>query len=478
MTQDNSSIPKKIYQVSTSQTILSAVNKLADLLQPTYGKNGKGVLIDNGLESSVFDDAFNIVEELEFEDPFENAVLKFIREATRKTNKRAGDGRTTTILLLRALLEGLKDVKGEGSVVEKELTEALNKAVASLRAKAEKISTVEQLKEVAMVAFHNEKIASMVAELVFKVGADGNIAVEESELLETVAEVREGFCYDRGYSSPYMVTNVADMNAELNNPHILIVDGILTSFDAIAPVLSHLSAQSQRLLVVGDVEGAAMQALLINKLNGKLLSVATKGFPGRKGFYEDLATAVGAQVFSPSKGDTVATIEMCGHAEKAIITDHSTAIIGVKGDAGTIAVRVDMLKKSLEGASEWDAREIKNRIAVLTNGVGLLKVGGMTDGERRFVKAKAEDCVHATQLALKGGAVVGGGSAFYQVASDGTGSVVLDEALKYPFRVLHPVIDLKPQVVHEAVEVCVVALESATSIALRLHGSEGIITTK
>lgn len=470
MTQDHSSIPKRVYSSSTFPTILSAVNKLADFLQPTYGKEGKGVLIDSGLESSVLDDGYSIVEELEFDDPFENAVLKFIREATRKTNKRAGDGRTTTILLLRALLQELSTEEGDPTLIESNLKKATALAVENLRKRANKITTIEELKDVAMVSFHNEKIASMIAELVFRVGADGTIAVEESDLLESVAEVKEGFFYEKGYVSPYMFTK-EDMTAELKDPYIFLVDGVLTSFDAIAPLLSTLQSQSASLLVIGDIDGEALRGLLINKLNGKLLSVVTKGVAGRKGFFTDLSIATGATVFSSSKGDTVASIGMCGRADKAIITDSTTTIIGVKGDKEKVAQQVDILKAQIEEGDEFHKHETRLRIAQLTNGIGLLRIGAMTDGERRFIKKKAEDSVHATQLAYKGGVAEGGGQAFKAVAITGSGA--LDKSLLVPYKVLGE----KAVAIRDAVEVQVIALESAVSIASTLYRSEGIITT-
>lgn len=471
MTQDNSSIPKRIYNSSTFSIVLSAVNKLANFLQPTYGKNGKGVLIDTGLESSVLDDGFSIVEELEFDDPFENAVLKFIREATRKTNKRAGDGRTTTILFLRSLLNLLAEEKGESSHVDNNLKKALTMAVDKLRSIATPITTIEELRDVAMVSFHNEKIALMIADLVHKVGADGTIAVEESDLLESTSEVKEGFFYERGYASPYMVTK-EDMTAELKDPYILLVDGTLTNFDTIAGLLGSLSTSNQSLLVIGDVEGEALRGLLINKLNGKLLSVVTKGMIGRRGFFSDLAVATGATPFSTSKGDTVITLEMCGRADKAIITDSTTTIIGVKGDKVAVHQTVEVLKGMVNEGDEFTKHETKLRIAQLTNGIGVLRIGAMTDGERRFIKKKAEDSVHATQLAFKGGVVEGGGQAFKAVAV--TGNHVLDQSLLVPYQVLGE----KAVAIKDSVEVGVIALESAVSIASTLYRSEGIITTQ
>lgn len=472
MNPNPSPTSQRIYKTDTFPVVLSAVNKLADLLKPTYGKDGRGVLIDTGLESSVLDDGFSIVEELEFEDPYENSVLKFIREATRRTNKRAGDGRTTTILLLRSLLSHFGEIGEYSTLHEENLKKASALAIQALRDKAEPITTVEELKAVARVSFHNDKIAGMIADLVFKVGADGTIAVEESDLLEATSEVKEGFFYEKGYSSPYMVTDADRMVAELKDPHILLIDGILTSFDAVAPVLSHLAGSSQSLLVVGDVEGEALRGLLLNKLNGKLLSVVTKGIPGRKGFYEDLALATGAQVFSTSKGDTLATPGMCGRADKVIVTESNTTIIGVKGNKEEVERKVEALKQTLEEGDEFTKKEVKLRIAQLTNGIGVLRIGALTDGERRFIKAKAEDSVHATQLAYKGGVVEGGGQAFKSVAR--TGDHVLDQSLLVPYKVLGE----KAVAIKDPVEVCVIALESAVSIASTLYRSEGIITTK
>lgn len=458
-----------MFRQETAPIILQAVSQLSDFLRPTYGKNGRGVLIDKGMESSVLDDGFSIVEELEFRDPYENAVLKFIREATRKTNKRAGDGRTTTILLLHSLIMSLQAMKGEPVENEKKLKVALDKAVTALREKAVPVSSKKELQDIAMVSFNNIEMAKMVGEIVHTVGADGNVAVEESEYLTSSFEVKEGFFYEKGYVSPYMMTS-PDTKAELKDVLVLVIDGIVSSYKVIEPILATIYQDGRSLLVVGDLDGEALQTLLLNKIQKKIKAVVTKAPPGQKFFLEDLALAVGAKVFSPSKGDKIADPNYCGEADKVVVTQTDTTIIGAKGDKKAIAEKVDILKSSIVESDAYLAAETKARIAQLTNGVGVLKVGAMSDGERRFIKAKAEDSVNATQLALKHGVVKGGGVALADVAT--TGFEPLDTALKIPLAILGE----SSKEIRESVEVNVVALESAVSIASTLYRSEGIIT--
>lgn len=460
----------KITQSNTQDTILKAVNKLADFIKPTYGKDGHGVLIDIGFQSSVIDDGFTIAEELEFEDPFENAVLKFIRETTRRTNKRAGDGTTTSILLLRSILDSLQGNEKPITEIESKLRKALDKAVKALRKMKTEVTTQEQLEQVAMVSFHNESIAKMIAELVFKTGMDGVISVEEHELLECSSELKEGFSFEKGYVSPYMATK-PDMTAELVNPLIFVTESQIARSTVLLPLLQEANKTGRNLLIVGDIDGEGLQNLLVNKLKGALTVCVVKSPTSDAKFYQDIAIATGASVFSFQKGDKEARGTMCGTAEKAIITASNTIIHGSKGDPEKVKEYVEGLKAEMEKEEGYKKDRLKNRIGSLTNGVAVLRIGAMTDGERRYIKAKADDAVHATQLALKG-VVKGGGVAFKEIGE--TGFSILDTALAVP----NSIIGEFEGEVYDPVEVLIASLEGAVSIACTLLRSEGIITEK
>lgn len=468
----------KIIKSDTFPIILKTVEKIDDMVSSTYGRKGKGVLIDNGIEASVLDDGYTVLEELEFEDEAENAVLRFIRETTRKANRRAGDGTTTALLLLHQLLRNLAEERAtniaqfcnDDTVTIDILESAKKMAVEQLRHMAKPMSTMEELQDVAMVSFRNKQIADMVGELVFKTGVDGTITVEEHELLESTMEVKQGFFFNKGFVSPYFL-NQPNGTSELKKPYVFVTEEAISRVANILPILEQ-AAQGVPVLFVGEIEGEALQSILLNKLKKNLAMCVVRPPAGNKTFFEDISLITGAKRFSFSKGDETATIEMCGRADKVIVSENDTTIIGVGGDQEELVTKINQLKTELTGGEDFAQHQLKKRIGALSNGIGILRIGGMTDGERRYTKAKADDAVHATQLALKGGVVKGGGVALAEVK---TGLDFLDKTLAFPRTLLQENADVE---VFDPVEVVISSVESAVSIAIVLFNSEGIIAYK
>lgn len=469
----------KRYTSIPQGVILSAVNKLEEYIKCTYGSAGKGILIDNGLYQSVVDDGFIAIEEFELEDELENTVVSYIKETTRATNKRAGDATTTSILVLCALIKGVYSnieyaVNTDFIAIADSITKGLEVVTKKLRKISKKISTVEELEQIALNAYRNPKIARIVAEVVYKIGADGIVSIDDSDTFETSANVVIGMSIDKGYVSHQMSKN--GENIELKNPAIVITDEDITKWSQIAHIVKTIgeNGYSSMLFIADAISGDALNGLIINNVIG----VCASGFAEeRLEKLIDVAMIAKANVLSTKLGKPLSsfTISDCGSAKKVTVGVEETNIIDGLGTKEDIQKRADSIKPYLKVATHHDESKLKERIAKLLGGVAVIKIGAVTDTESRSIKMKIDDAVHATQLAYKEGRIVGGG---LTLASIKSGSQWLDEALKYPRTILEENGRNYLTDVYDATGVVIIALESAVSVATSLITCGGIITNK
>lgn len=477
----------KIQRQNPQELILATVNELSSFIAPTYGPAGRGVLIDEETgETSVLDDGHSIVEKFELEDEFQNAVVKLIKETSRRTNKRAGDGTTTSILLLAAIMrevfsEQTGFVKPNYKLISESIKKGLSEAVIQLRAGAKKIKTQKDLEAVAYNVFNDTEHAKQIAQVIHAVGTDGVVSIADSDTFKTTTEVVSGFSIDRGYLSPYMAED--EEETELKNPVVILTDETISTTDQIASLIeqSIKEGRTHFLIVADDITGEALNTLVMNKLRDVINVVGIKA-PSmgdkRREILEDLAIFVGGTVITSRAGRTLATTTLsdCGSAEKVIASKDKTILLDGSGDKKAIAERISTLRPFTEKGSDFDREGYKNRIASLSCGVGIVRVGAHTDAERSAIKAKVEDAIHATSHAFRGGVTDGGGIAFTKLE---TSSPELNAALQYPRRVLlDNGADALTENVHDAVDVVIAALESAVSMATLLITTSGISTTK
>lgn len=432
-------------------TIRSAVNKAADLVKPTFGPASNKVIIDKPMYRMVVDDGVQILRDLEFNDPDENAALKVMRETAIKTNDRVGDGTTGAVIMLQAILEQVaKKRRFDGRKIELELKRGLEDVRKQLTKSAKQIKTREDIKKIALVSFDDEKIADMVADLYHKLGEDAVITLDRSQTMDTTAETSDGVKISTGYLSPYMVTNGQRMETDVDNPHILITDYRLTEANDVLPIMNKLAAEGKGNLVIiaENVEQHALATLVINlphvmnpqtQQPGKLMSIAIaapKDIDDRKVFLEDIALMTGAKMFTESKGSKVETAEVkdLGRARKFICRREESIIVGPLGDKSSVATAVSSLRSAMESEKDPKKKEkLQRRLGVFTNRLAVIKVGAPTDNEQKALKYKVEDTVHCVRSALKSGVVCGSGLALSRIH---TSSPILNEALRYPARQL------------------------------------------
>lgn len=474
----------KKYTTDPKPIILSALSKLHDLVKPTYGPAGKGTLLDKGFEQSIVDDGFAIIEEFELSNELEQAVIKFVRDVSRQTNKLAGDGTTTSFLLMYAVLqEAFKQsahalTKSDDTAIAEELKLAVVEAIKQLQKNAKKIKTVEELERIALNSYSNPVIAKLIAAMVHSIGVDGTITIEDSETMQTTTEVVTGLTLDRGHISPYMAGSNGGAN-ELKNPLILITDEAIANIDSIISILDpELKAGRKDFLIIADdVLGSALNTLVINRLNGNANVVCIKA-PGygerRADFLEDIAVVVGATVLTHKKGRPLSSVtrEDLGTAKTVTVSQDDTVIVGAAGSKASLDARIAQIRPLTLSGAEFDKKNAKSRIAALTGGIAVINVGAPTESEQKAIKMKVEDAVHATQLAFKEGVVLGGGEALAKLK---TNSPLLNAALQYPRQVLVENGRLTKGA-EDALGVVKAALESAVSVAATLITCAGIIT--
>ncbi len=419
---------KIIFNEEARQALKRGIDAVADAVKVTIGPRGRNVVIDRGYGSpTITNDGVSIAKEISLSDKFENMGAEIIKEVANKTNDVAGDGTTTSVILTQAIIsEGMKHtIMGVNAMALRSgIEEASNKAVTILGQIAKPIKNKEEIRQVATISAESEEIGGIIAETIEKVGKDGVVTVEESQTFGVDSEIVEGLEFDKGYISPYMVTNPERMEAEYKDVPILITDKKISSIKEILPLLETLAKSSKKDLVIiaDDVDGEALSTFLLNKLRGgfSVLAVKAPGFGDRKKeMLQDIASTVGAKVISEELGLKLetATLDMLGTASKVVGKKDSTVIVGGKGRKADIEKRVASLKKQREALiSKYDKEKIDERIAKLSGGVAVIKVGAATETEMKYLKLKIEDAVAATKAAIAEGVVAGGGSALIRVA--------------------------------------------------------------
>jgi chaperonin GroEL len=399
------------------------VNQLADTVKITMGPKGRNVVLDKKFGSPlVTNDGVTIAKEIELDDPFENMGAQLVKEVATKTNDVAGDGTTTATLLAQAIIrEGLKNLAAGANpmVMKKGIAKATDAAVAEIKENSKKVSGSEDIARVGAVSSGDDTIGSLIAEAMEKVGHDGVITVEESKTAETYSEVVEGMQFDRGYITPYMVTDTEKMEAVLDDPLILITDKKISSIQDLLPLLEQVLQSGKKLMVVAeDVDGDALNTLIVNKLRGTLNVVCVKA-PGfgdrRKEMLEDMAILTGGTVVSSELGYELkeATLDMLGHARQVKVQKENTIIVDGAGSDDAIKTRVGQIKNQIEiTTSDYDREKLQERLAKLAGGVAILRVGAATEAEMKEKKLRIEDALNATRAAVEEGIVAGGGAAY------------------------------------------------------------------
>ncbi len=424
------------YGQDARHALEKGVNQLADTVKITLGPKGRNVVLDKKFGAPLItNDGVTIAKEIELEDSFENMGAQLVKEVATKTNDVAGDGTTTATLLAQALVrEGLKNVAAGANpmIVKKGIQKAVNAAVEKLLSSAKQVQGKEDIARVASVSAANEEIGDLIAEAMEKVTADGVITVEESKTAETYSEIVEGMQFDRGYITPYMVTDTEKMEAVLDEPLILITDKKISNIQEILPLLEQVMQAGRKMVIIAeDVEGEALSTLIVNKLRGTFVCVPVKA-PGfgdrRKEMLQDIAILTGGQVISEELGlelkDT--QLSQLGTARQVKIQKELTIIVDGAGDKTAIADRVAQIRRELEAStSEFDKEKLQERLAKLAGGVAVVKVGAATETEMKEMKLRIEDALSATKAAVEEGIVAGGGTSYIDVIP--TVAKLLDE---------------------------------------------------
>ncbi|MFS0674423.1 chaperonin GroEL [Ornithinibacillus sp. 179-J 7C1 HS] len=435
--------------------MLRGVDTLANAVKVTLGPKGRNVVLDKKFGSPLItNDGVTIAKEIELEDAFENMGAKLVSEVASKTNDVAGDGTTTATVLAQAMIrEGLKNVTSGANPVgiRRGIEKAVATAVEELKAISKPIEGKESIAQVAAISAADDEVGHLIAEAMERVGNDGVITIEESKGFTTELEVVEGMQFDRGYASPYMVTDQDKMEAVLENPYILITDKKISNIQEILPVLEQVVQQGKPLLLIAeDVEGEALATLVLNKLRGSFNAVAVKA-PGfgdrRKAMLEDIAILTGGQVITEDLGLELksASIEQLGTASKVVVTKEHTTIVEGSGNPEAISARVSQIRaQAEETTSEFDKEKLQERLAKLAGGVAVIKVGAATETELKERKLRIEDALNSTRAAVEEGIVSGGGTALVNVynkvagldleGDEATGAKIVLRSLEEPVR--------------------------------------------
>ncbi|WP_145415459.1 chaperonin GroEL [Staphylococcus saprophyticus] len=408
------------------QSMLRGVDKLANAVKVTIGPKGRNVVLDKEYTSPLItNDGVTIAKEIELEDPYENMGAKLVQEVANKTNEIAGDGTTTATVLAQAMIqEGLKNVTSGANPVglRQGIDKAVEVAIEALHEISQNVDNKNEIAQVGSISAADEEIGKYISEAMEKVGNDGVITIEESSGFNTELEVVEGMQFDRGYQSPYMVTDSDKMVADLERPYILITDKKISSFQDILPLLEQVVQSNRPILIVADdVEDDALTNIVLNRMRGTFTAVAVKA-PGfgdrRKAMLEDLAILTGAQVITDDLGLELkeATMDMLGTANKAEITKDNTTVVDGDGDQNSIDARVSQIKAQIEETdSEFDKEKLQERLAKLAGGVAVIKVGAASETELKERKLRIEDALNSTRAAVEEGIVAGGGTAFMNI---------------------------------------------------------------
>jgi len=414
-----------VFDIEARQALERGVNSLADAVKVTMGPKGRNVVLERKYGSPLItNDGVTIAKEIELENPLENMGAQLVKEVATKTNDVAGDGTTTATLLAQCIIrEGMKNVAAGANpmILKKGIEMATAAAVEELKKNAKSVSGKKEIEQVASISANDTEIGAIIADAMEKVGYDGVITVEESQGFETSAEVVEGMQFDRGYLSPYMVTDTEKMEAVLDDPYILMTDKKISTINEILPLLEQVVKSGKQMLIIAeDIEGEAQATLILNKLRGTFTCVAVKA-PGfgerRKAMLQDIAILTGGMVISEELGVKLenATMDMLGNARQVKITKEFTTIIDGGGDKEEIDARVAMIRRQYEeSTSDFDREKMQDRIAKLAGGVAVIRVGAATETELKEKKLRYEDALSATRAAVEEGIVSGGGLALLE----------------------------------------------------------------
>ena len=443
------------YGVEARKALEAGVNQLADTVRVTLGPKGRNVVLDKSFGAPLItNDGVTIAKEIELEDAFENMGAQLIKEVASKTNDVAGDGTTTATVLAQAMVhEGMKNLAAGANpiILRKGMKKATDVAVEAIKNMSQTISGKKQIANVASISASDETVGQLVADAMEKVSNDGVITIEESKTMKTELDLVEGMQFDRGYISAYMATDMDKMEANLDDPYILITDKKISNIQEILPVLEQIVQSGAKLLIIAeDVEGEALTTLIVNKLRGTFNVVAVKA-PGygdrRKAMLEDIAILTGGQVISSDLGlelkDT--TMDMLGRAKSVKVAKENTVIVDGLGDKDAIAKRVAQIRAQIEETkSEFDKEKLQERLAKLAGGVAVIRVGAATETEMKEAKLRMEDALNATRAAVEEGIIAGGGSAYIHATKavaeladtlegdEKTGAKVILKALEAP----------------------------------------------
>ena len=411
------------YGEEARRALEKGVNALADTVKITLGPKGRNVVLDKKFGAPLItNDGVTIAKEIELEDPFENMGAQLVKEVSTKTNDVAGDGTTTATLLAQAIVrEGLKNLAAGANpmVMKKGIAKATAAAIEAMKANSQKVNGSADIARVGAVSSGDETIGKLIAEAMEKVGHDGVITIEESKTAETYSEVVEGMQFDRGYITPYMVTDTEKMEANLDDALILITDKKISNIQELLPILEQVVQSGKKLLIIAeDVEGDALSTLIVNRLRGTLNVVCVKA-PGfgdrRKEMLQDIAILTGGQVISSDVGLELkeAQLTMLGQARQVKITKENTTIVNGAGSSEDIKARIGQIKSQIEvTTSDYDKEKLQERLAKLAGGVAVIKVGAATEVEMKEKKLRIEDALNATRAAVEEGIVAGGGTAY------------------------------------------------------------------
>ena len=457
------------------KSLLEGVNKLADTVKVTLGPKGRNVVLDKSFGAPLItNDGVTIAKDIELEDKFENMGARLVKEVSEKTNDVAGDGTTTATVLAQSMIkEGVKNVAAgaDPMAMKRGIDKAVNSAVEELKKISVPVNGKEDIARVASISANNDEVGELIAEAMEKVSKDGVITIEESKTSNTELNVVEGMQFDKGYVSPYMVTDTEKMEAVVDNPYILITDKKISNIQEILPLLENLMQQSGKLVIIcDDIEGEALSTLVLNKLRGVLNVVAVKA-PGfgdkRKAMLQDIAILTGGEVVTSDLGlelkDT--QIEQLGRARQVKVQKENTIIVDGAGDKQQIADRVGQIKAQInETKSEYDKEGLQERLAKMAGGVAVIEVGAATETEMKDKKLRIEDALSATKAAVEEGIVAGGGTALINVApavektvneltgGEKLGATIVLKALEEPVKQIARNAGLEPAVIADNVK--------------------------
>jgi chaperonin GroEL len=445
-----------LFSEEARRKLKAGVDKLANAVKVTIGPKGRNVVLDKGFGSpTITNDGVTIAKEIELEDKTENLGAEIVKEVAEKTNDAAGDGTTTAVVLAQSIIvEGLKNVTAGANPLALRIgiEKGVNKIIQSLRDSSKKITTKEEMAQVATISAEDKELGDLIAQVMEQVGKDGVITVEESKAFGIQKEIVKGLQFDKGYVSPYMITDGERMEAVFEDPYILVTDKKISSIQEILPVLEKIAQTGKKELVIiaDEVEGEALATLVVNKLRGIFNALAVKA-PGfgdrRKEMLEDIALVTGAQVISEEVGLKLENIDLkqLGSARRVVATKENTTIVDGKGEKEKIDSRVKQIRKELSTVeSEFDKEKLQERLAKLAGGVAVIKVGAATEVEQKAKQHKTEDALAATRAAVEEGVVAGGGTALIKAISvldelaltgdQLTGLNILKKALEAPIR--------------------------------------------